>query len=57
MPKKIETTHICTDLTPLNGSAQHEVHPLPIVDDTITQLAGAKYLAHLTQIVVFGRSI
>ena len=38
---------ICVDLKPLNQSVLREVHPLPKVDDTLAQLAGAKWFSKL----------
>ena len=32
----------CVDLKPLNECVRREVHPLPRVDGTLTQLTGAK---------------
>ena len=39
--------HICVDLKPLNESVMHEVHPLPKVDLTMAQTAGAKVFSKL----------
>lgn len=38
---------ICVDLTKLNESVQRERHPLPAVDQTLAQLAGAKVFTKL----------
>ena len=35
------SVQICIDLKPLNQSVLQEVHPIPKVDDTLAQLAGA----------------
>jgi len=42
VPKKNSKVQICVDLTHLNQSVQRERHPLPAVDQTLAQLAGAK---------------
>ena len=36
--KKTGTIRVCVDLKSLNKSAQHEVHPIPAVDDTLAQM-------------------
>ena len=38
---------ICVDLKPLNENVLREVHPLPKVDETLAQLAGAKVFTKL----------
>ena len=45
--KKSGAVRICVDLKPLNQSVLREVHPLPKVDDTLAQLAGAKLFSKL----------
>ena len=47
VPKKTGKVRICIDLKPLNQSMLREVHPLPKVDDTLVQLAGAKVFSKL----------
>ena len=47
VPKKSGNVRICVDLKPLNKSVLREVHPLPKVDDTLAQLAGAKIFSKL----------
>ena len=47
VPKKSGTVRICVDLKPLNQSVLREVHPLPKVDETLAQLAGAKIFTKL----------
>ena len=47
VPKKSGSIRICVDLKPLNESVLREVHPLPKVDDTLAQLAGAKVFSKL----------
>ena len=43
VPKKSGAIRIRVDLIkPLNESVLREVHPIPKVDDTLPQLAGAK---------------
>ena len=38
---------ICVDLTHLNDNVLREVHPIPTVDETLAQLAGAKVFSKL----------
>ena len=38
---------ICVDLKPLNSNVLREVHPLPAVDETLAQLAGAAVFSKL----------
>ena len=45
--KKDGTIRICVDLKPLNQNVLREVHPLPKVDDTLAQLAGAQLFSKL----------
>ena len=47
VPKKDKTVRICVDLKPLNANVLRETHPLPKVDDTLAQLAGAKIFSKL----------
>ena len=47
VPKKSGSVRICVDLKPLNQSVLREVHPLPKVDETLAQLAGAKFFSKL----------
>ena len=47
VPKKSGNVRICVNLKPLNKSVLREVHPLPKVDDTLAQLAGAKIFSKL----------
>ena len=47
VPKKEGAIRICVDLKPLNGNVFHEVHPLPKVDETLAQLAGAVVFSKL----------
>ena len=39
--------HVCVDLKPLNENVMREVHPLPKVDSTLAQMAGAKVFTKL----------
>ena len=41
-PKKSGDVRIWVDLKALNDSVLREVHPIPKVDETLAQLAGAK---------------
>ena len=47
VPKANGKVRICVDLTRLNESVQRERHPLPAVDQTLAQLAGAKVFTKL----------
>ena len=47
VPKKSGDVCICVDLKPLNESVLREVHPLPKVDKTLTQLTGARVFSKL----------
>ena len=47
VPKKNGKVRICVDLKPLNENVLREVHPLPKVDETLAQLAGAKMFSKL----------
>ena len=47
VPKKSGDVRICVDLKPLNESVLREVHPLPKVDKTLTQLTGARVFSKL----------
>ena len=40
VPKKQGKVRICVDLKPLNENVLREVHPMPIVDETLAQLTG-----------------
>ena len=40
-PKKSGSVRICVDLKPLNEGVLRETYPIPPVDDTLAQLAGA----------------
>ena len=41
VPKKSGDVRICVDLKPLNENVLREVYPIPKVDETLAQLAGA----------------
>ena len=56
VPKKSGKLRICVDLKPLNQSVLREVRPLPKLDETLAQLAGAKSFQNWMPIVDFGRS-
>ena len=47
VPKKSGAVRICVDLKPLNESVLREVHPIPKVDETLAQLAGAAVFSKL----------
>ena len=47
VPKKSGSVRICVDLQRLNESVLREVHPLPRVEETLAQLAGAKVFSKL----------
>ena len=39
--KKTGAVRICVDMKPLNETVLREIYPIPKVDDTLAQLAGA----------------
>ena len=47
VPKANSRVRICVDLTKLNQSVKREKHPLPAVDQTLAQLAGARVFSKL----------
>ena len=47
VPKANGKVRICVDLTHLNNSICRERHPLPAVEQTMAQLAGAKIFSKL----------
>lgn len=47
VPKANDKVRICVDLTKLNESVKRERHPLPAVDQTLAQLAGARVFTKL----------
>ena len=47
VPKKSGAVRICVDLKPLNENVLREVHPMPKVDETLAQLAGATVFSKL----------
>ncbi|KAL7861729.1 hypothetical protein SRHO_G00131700 [Serrasalmus rhombeus] len=47
VPKQMGKVRICTDLTELNKSVLRERHPLPSVEHTLGQLAGARVFSKL----------
>ncbi len=47
VPKSSGGVRICVDLKPLNESVLREFHPLPKIDITLAQLAGAKVFSKL----------
>ena len=47
VPKPNNTVRICVDLTHLNKSVCRERHPLPAVEQTLAQLAGARVFSKL----------
>ena len=47
VPKTNDKVRICVDLTKLNENILREYHPLPSVDHTLAQLAGAKVFSKL----------
>lgn len=53
VPKKSGSVRICVDFQKLKECVQRETHPLPKVDDTLAQLAGATVFS---KIVGFGKS-
>ena len=55
VPKANSRVRICVDLTRLNECVQRERHPLPAVDQTLAQLAGAKVFTKLDANSGFGK--
>ena len=47
VPKKSGSVRICVDFRPLNDNVLCEQHPLPKVDETLAQLAGATVFSKL----------
>ena len=47
VPKANDKVRVCVDLTKLNESVKRERHPLPAVDQTLAQLAGAAVFSQL----------
>ena len=47
VPKKSGDVCICVDFGPLNEGVLRKVHPLPTVDETLAQLAGATAFSKL----------
>ena len=47
VPKANGRVRICVDLSKLNESVKRERHPLPVVHQTLAQLAGAKLFTKL----------
>ena len=47
VPKKSGAIRICVDLKPLNETVKREIHPIPIVDEIMAQLAGSKIFSKL----------
>ena len=47
VPKQNGKVRICVDLTKLNESVRRERHPLPAVEQTLAQLAGAQVFSKL----------
>ena len=47
VPKKSGSVRTCVDFRPLNDNVLREVHPLPKVDETLAQLAGATHFGKL----------
>ena len=47
VPKRSGAVRICVDLKPLNQSVLREPHPIPKVDETLAQVAGAKMFSKL----------
>ena len=47
IPKREGSVQICVDLRLLNQNVLWEVNPIPKVDDTLAQLAGAKIFSKI----------
>ncbi|KAL5506010.1 hypothetical protein EMCRGX_G007569 [Ephydatia muelleri] len=48
-PKKNGSVRICVDLRPLNECVLREIHPIPMVDETLALLSGAQLFSKLMQ--------
>ena len=46
-PKKNGSVRICVDLRPLNECVLREIHPIPMVDETLALLSGAQLFSKL----------
>lgn len=46
-PKPNNNIRICVDLTRLNESVERELHPMPVAEHVLAQLAGAKVFSKL----------
>ena len=53
VPKDSGAVRICVDHKPLNENVLREVHPMPKVDTTLTQLSGATVFSKLDANSVF----
>ena len=47
VPKPNKRVRICVDLTKLNENVRRERHPLPAVEQTLAQIAGARVFSKL----------
>ncbi|XP_053389029.1 uncharacterized protein K02A2.6-like [Mercenaria mercenaria] len=47
VPKSDSNIRICVDLTQLNKNVRRENYPLPIIDQSLGRMAGAKYFSKL----------
>ena len=45
--KKSGNVCICVDIKTLNAKVVHDIHPIPLVDETLAQLAGARIFSKL----------
>lgn len=47
VPKSNNSVRICVDLTQLNKSVRRENFPVPIIEQSLSRLAGAKWFSKL----------
>ena len=55
VPKRDGSVRICVDLKPLNQNVFRGIHPIPKVDDTLAQLAGATLFSKIDANSGFGK--
>lgn len=53
VPKSEDHVQICVDLTQLNESVCRKRHPLPVVEQILAQICGAKYFSKVDAISGF----
>lgn len=48
---------LCVDLTKLNAGVEREIHPMPVADQTLAQLAGQNFSPNWTPTRVLASKI